>query len=487
MRKIKLFTLTALAVSCLATTSCTKDFEELNTNPNAARYTTPASLLAPALHDVVTRNNNRALRLTNELMQVHVTTIDTDEIHRYVIRPSESDYMWNNWYLQRTNFLDIYNNALLTQQKGYMGIGLILDVWVSSLITDTFGDVPYSEANKGREGKLQPKFDRQEVIYKDLFAKLEEANALLAAAETAKESLPEDEKALDPLYKGDLAQWRKFGNSLYLRLLMRTSGRPEVNAAGKIKEIVETNATFYPIFTSNAESAILRFTTTKPLTSAFTNMRDYDFNGSHGLSDFFVNSLNDMGDPRLTKWATLFGSVYSGIPSGYAPGNIPERQSTYHLGLKNEPLLGNILNYAEVQFILSEAALRGYINSDPKIYYDRGVQAAITMWDLEVPAGHLSKEAVAWNAAAGFEDKLEKIMLQKYFTFFFTDFQQWFEYRRTGHPVLPKGPGLQNGGVMPSRLRYPVAVQSLNGTNYSAAVAAMGADDINTKVWWDVN
>ncbi|HEY4650571.1 MAG TPA: SusD/RagB family nutrient-binding outer membrane lipoprotein, partial [Pontibacter sp.] len=232
MKKIKIFTLTALAASCLATTSCTKDFEELNKNPNAARYTTPASLLAPALHDAVTRNNNRALRLTNELMQVHVTIIDTDEIHRYVVRPSESDYMWNNWYLQRTNFLDIYNNALLTQNKGYMGIGLILDVWVSSLITDTFGDVPYSEANKGREGKLQPKFDRQEVIYKDLFAKLEEANALLASLETAAGKLPVElpieERGLDPLYKGNLTQWRKFGNSLYLRLLMRASGRPEV-------------------------------------------------------------------------------------------------------------------------------------------------------------------------------------------------------------------------------------------------------------------
>ncbi|MBB6612830.1 SusD/RagB family nutrient-binding outer membrane lipoprotein [Pontibacter sp. Tf4] len=487
MKKIKLFTLTAMAVSCLATTSCTKDFEELNTNPNAASKTTPSSLLAPALHDVVTRNNNRALRLTNELMQVHVTTLDTDEIHRYVIRPSESDYMWNNWYLQRTNFIDIYNNALLTQQKGYMGIGLILDVWVSSLITDMFGDVPYSDANKGREGKLQPKFDSQETIYKDLFAKLEEANALLAAAETAKETIAEDEKALDPLFYGDLAKWRKFGNSLYLRLLMRASGRPEVDAPAKIREIVESNAAFYPIMANNEESAILRYTTTMPLTSAFADMREYDFNGPHGLSEFFVDNLNAMGDPRLSKWATLYGSVYSGIPSGYVPGNVPERQSYYPKALMNEPLLGNILNYAEVQFILSEAALRGFITADPKTYYDRGVSSAITMWTLEVPAGHLAKPTVAFNEAGDFDAKLEQIMLQKYFTLFFTDFQQWYEYRRTGHPVLPKGPGLQNNGVMPSRFRYPVYVQSLNGANYSAAVAAMGGDDINTKVWWDVD
>jgi hypothetical protein len=481
MKKIKIFTLTALAASCLATSSCTKDFEELNTNPNETVAATPASLLAPALHDVVTRNNNRALRLNNELMQVHATILDSDEIHRYVIRPGESDYMWNNWYLQRTNFVDIYNGALITQQKSFMGIGLILDVWVTSQITDMFGDVPYSEANKGRDYLLQPKFDAQETIYKDLFAKLEEANALLAANEQMKDN----EKAIDPLYAGDVAKWRKFGNSLYLRLLMRASGRPEVNAPAKIKEIVETNPGFYPIFSSNEESAILKYTTTLPLVSAFTNMRDYDFNGSHGLTEFFVNNLNAMEDPRITRWATLFGTGYYGIPSGYSPGNIPDRQSSYHLALKNEPLLGNIINYAEVQFILAEAALRGYIGGEPKTYFDRGTAAAITMWGVEVPAGHLAKPAVAFDPAADFEAKLEKIMLQKYFTLFFTDFQQWHEYKRTGHPVLPIGPGVQNGGVMPARFRYPVYVQSLNGANYSAAVATMGADDINTKVWWN--
>lgn len=481
MKKIKIFTLTALAASCLATTSCTKDFEELNTNPNETAAARPASLLAPALHDVVTRNNNRALRLNNELMQVHVTILDSDEIHRYVVRPGESDYMWNNWYLQRTNFVDIYNNALVTQQKSFMGIGLILDVWVTSLITDMFGDVPYSQANKGREGNLQPKFDSQEQIYRDLFAKLEEANALLAA----NEQMSADEKALDPLYAGDIAKWRKFGNSLYLRLLMRVSGKPEMNAAPKIKEIVETNASFYPIFANNEESAILKYTTTLPLVSAFTNMRDYDFNGSHGLSDFFVNNLNNMGDPRITRWATLHGASYLGIPSGYVPGNVPERQSSYHLDLKNEPLLGNIINYAEVQFILAEAALRGYISGTPSTYYNRGVNAAITMWGLEVPAGHLAKPEVALNEGADFEAQLEQIMLQKYYTLFFTDFQQWHEFRRTGHPVLPVGPGVRNDGKMPARFRYPVYVQSLNGTNYSAAVAAMGGDDINTKVWWN--
>jgi hypothetical protein len=79
---------------------------------------------------------------------------------------------------------------------------------------------------------------------------------------------------------------------------------------------------------------------------------------------------------------------------------------------------------------------------------------------------------------------MEQIHLQKYYSMFWTDFEQWFEYRRTGHPVLPKGNGLRNNGIMPARLTYPVYVQSANPTNYTAAVAAQGADEISTNVWW---
>src|SRR5687767_15065816 len=169
MKKIKIFSLVLLATASLYTVSCTKDFKEINTDPNRSAAATPEALLAPALYDVVTRNQTRALRLTNELMQVHVTVSNSDEIHRYVIRPSESDYMWNNWYLQLTNFRDMYERAKVLNHKSYMGIALICDVWVSSLITDMFGDVPYSESNKGREGLYQPKFDAQKDIYTDLF------------------------------------------------------------------------------------------------------------------------------------------------------------------------------------------------------------------------------------------------------------------------------------------------------------------------------
>jgi hypothetical protein len=103
-----------------------------------------------------------------------------------------------------------------------------------------------------------------------------------------------------------------------------------------------------------------------------------------------------------------------------------------------------------------------------------------------MPAGYFSGEDLKWSDEIPLDEKMEKIMLQKYYSLFFTDFQQWIEYRRTGHPLLPKGAGLQNGGNMPARFKYPVTVQSLNKAHYNAAVAAMGGpDDLNTKVWWN--
>jgi hypothetical protein len=493
MIKTKKFALVVTTALTLFT-SCKKDFQDINTNKYSVTNALPESLLTPAIYDVVSRNNNRALRLTNELMQDHVTINNGDEIHRYIIRASESDYMWNNWYLQLTNFRDMYNTARSLSQTSLAGISLVCDVWVSSLITDTYGDVPYSQSNKGKEGISQPVFDKQQDIYASLFLKLEEANRLL----TLNQVLTEDQINLDGLYgvnvptnptagvrsAATLTLWRKFCNSLYLRLLMRASARSEANAATKMQEIVSTPAK-YPIFTNNAESAILKYTNVVPNVSPFSTYRDFDFNGDNGLTEFFLNNLNNWNDPRRAKWATTAGGTYLGIPSGYASGQIPERQSAYSTTLKTEPLLGNIINYPELQFILSEAALKGYITGDPKAYYDNGVTNGITLWGFTVPTDYFNNPTLAWNPAGTPDAKLEQIHLQKYYTLFFTDFQQWFEYRRTGHPILPKGPGLSNNGNMPSRLVYPAYIQSFNAANYSAAVATQGPDNINTKVWWN--
>ena len=145
------------------------------------------------------------------------------------------------------------------------------------------------------------------------------------------------------------------------------------------------------------------------------------------------------------------------------------------------------MNYAELQFILAEAAAKGYIDGSAETYYNNGVEASIKQWVPAWPVAvtdYLNASDMQWNDSETLDAKMEKIHLQKYYALFLVDLQQWFEYRRTGHPVLPQRPGLRNNGIMPARMTYPVYVQSTNPTNYRIAVDRQGPDVISTQVWW---
>ena len=101
-----------------------------------------------------------------------------------------------------------------------------------------------------------------------------------------------------------------------------------------------------------------------------------------------------------------------------------------------------------------------------------------------IKTAYLDNTAVKWDDGESLDDKMSRIHLQKYYSLFYTDLQQWFECRRTGYPILPKSAGLHNGGELPSRLNYPVYLQTTNRKNYYDAVSSQGEDEISTKVWW---
>lgn len=478
-----LYIIPALAIGLSSTLfSCKKNFSEINTDPNTNEFALPQTLLAPALVNMVSANMSRSQRVTNELMQVTINMGDTEgKIFRYDIRTGEADYLWNSWYTQLTNFKDIYKGGEDNLNSTYKAVSLICQAWTYSLLTDTYGDVPFSESNMGQQGILTPKFDQQQDIYNGIFQMLEDANTLLKEANATTNAIS---GASDPVFAGSREKWRKFGNSLFLRLLLRVSAKGDLASVAKIKSMVDTKATDYPVMTSNDDSAILRWTGKAPYTSPFATWRPGDWYGPK-LGSFFVNNLNEWSDPRVQKWATLYQGEYVGIPSGYSPGQEPEGKSTFPTSLQSEGLLGNIMNYSELQYILAEAAVKGWVTAKPaKTYYEAGVTAGITLWGYTLPTNYLSFEKVKWDDAFDTNKKMERIHLQKYYALFFTDLQQWFENRRTGYPVLPKGTGLQNGGIMPARLNYPVYVQSANGSNYRDAVAVQGPDNISTQVWW---
>ncbi len=478
--------------------SCKKDFININTDPNGTTNALPQQLLAPALVNTVSYNILRSRNFNNELMQVTVDPNDGEgRVFRYDVRNTWADYTWNGWYTQLTNFKDIYKIASVAPNysETYMGIALIGQSWVASLLTDTYGDVPYFQANQGRDSLIYtPAFDRQKDIYLDIFKKLEEANTRLNGAANLSVA------ASDPVFAGNALRWRKFGNSLYLRLLLRLSGKAEVSALciAKIKDIVETNAANYPVMVSNDDAAVLRWTGVGYLTNPLVGgVRAQDFRAPD-IAEFFINNLVTWNDPRLTSQRLSIAPYqggYAGVPSGYAPGRGVEGKSYFYATdsnapstLMTEPLLGNIMNYSELQLALAEAAAKGWLTGSAENYYKTGVAAGIKYWvttfDVNTIDNYLVNAEMAWDNNAALSSKMEKIHLQKYYAMFWTDFEQWFEYRRTGHPALPKGAGLLNNGIMPARLNYPVYVQSANPNNYRAAVAAQGADVISTQVWW---
>ena len=180
---IKLAVATSLVSSLLS--SCTKDFKEINTDPNSVSTATPQQLLAPALVNTLGYNMLRNRNFNNELMQVTVNINDGEgQVFRYDYRPNLSDYLWNGWYSELTNFKDI--DTLARQQinlnTSFQGISLICQSWIYSMLTDTYGDVPYFQSNRAKKeygGILEPAFDKQKDIYLDIFKKLEEANNLL--------------------------------------------------------------------------------------------------------------------------------------------------------------------------------------------------------------------------------------------------------------------------------------------------------------------
>lgn len=504
----------AVVVFSMALASCTKDFTEINTDPNNAPAAQPSQLLAPALVSILQYNMIRNRNFNNELMQVTVDMSDGEgKVFRYDYRSTWSDYLYNGWYLELTNLKEVYKLAkeTATLNKTYEGISLILQSWVYSLLTDTYGDIPYFQSNLAKDsGIFEPAFDRQKDIYLDIFNKLEIANTLLSSG-------PAIIASSDPVYNGDIAKWRKFGNSLYLRLLLRLSGKAEVAdlCIAKIKEIVDTKAGSYPKIASNEESAILRWTGAGPYSSPFITVREQDFRGP-SLASFFIDHLAWWNDPRINipvygtgtptktnRWGIApYQGAYIGVPSGYTPGQETSKKAYFYSmtnnggagpSLQTDPLTGMIMNFAEMNFIYAEAAAKGWINGSAQTFYEKGAEAGIRLWLPNWPdtstgihniQEFLAAADIDWDDAASLEDKMERIHLQKYYALFLTDMQQWFEYRRTGHPILPKGPGLRNNGEMPARMTYPVYVQSTNPTNYKLAVAEQGPDAISTKVWW---
>lgn len=470
---------------CLVGFSCTDNFEEINTDPNRLAKIMPGTLLNPIIYEIASFNTGKADNFTFNLMQVALPYPSAaGGVHRYDISDNAGGSTWNTYYRWLINIKEVRETAKAAEDPNYEAIALVLNAWTYSLLTDGFGDVPMNEASKGDSSILQPAFNTQKEVYEKILNDLETANALFDSEVTMVHGT-------DILYENDVLKWKKFCNSLHLRLLLRVSKREEMDAFAKMTAMLNDPAR-YPIFSSNDDAAILQITGVEPNLSPWG--RAIDFTTFRAAGEFFVENLNNLEDPRrevfLTQARTSDGTTnigYKGIPSGFAgsESQFDFLPSNMNQKLVVAPMGSVIMTYAEVAFIKAELALKGIIGDDAEAHYKEGVRAAIEQWLNPADETFVWDDAYFANPFAAFDGTLERIMLQKYYALYFNDYQQWFEYRRTGFPVLPKADGMLNDQKMPVRFKYPLTVQTHNGTNYKKAVSSMGGDNINTKVWWE--
>src|SRR5690606_24571056 len=308
-KSIKIFVVASLFVGL---SSCTTDFEQINTNPNLIDQISPGTLLNEIIYNVASNNVTNHYNINCQLMQVQLSYPQYyGGIQRYEILETTGDSQWNAAYRWAKNIQEMREAAEKEQSDNYLAIALTLNAWIYSNLTDTFGDVPFSEASQAEEGILQARYDRQEEIYTQLLNDLEKANTLYNHSQTMA-------YGTDILFANSTVKWQKFTNSLRLRLLLRVSDvRP--TAYDEMAAML-SDPTTYPVIAQPSEAAVLQVTGITPNISPWS--RALDFSNQHAVGEFFIETLNALNDPRrpiyVTQAAQNGATIgYKGIPSGY--------------------------------------------------------------------------------------------------------------------------------------------------------------------------
>lgn len=491
---------------------CTKnDYDIINTNPNypSIDEASPDMLLTQAIE-----------RLTDIIVWVysnhdwgncwiqHMSRVQYTDEDRYIPRISTINGIWFTIYARCGTDLKAINKiALSTQNTAYEAVVLILQAYGYSVLSDLFGAIPYTDALKGadEEPNLSPSYDTQEFVYDAIIADLTKANTLLANTTGSIDG--------DILYNNDLSLWRKFANSLKLRLLMRISDRK--NPTSTMTAMLAAPDT-YPIFESNSEQASLQYLGSPPNNNPIANYyrtRD-DHRVSKTLIDIMYNTGNPEDDYRVHAYAELAAESgdFVGLPNGMLSsdaaaylGNGLAQTSLIGDFFREDSSPGTLMSYAELLFILAEAAQKGYIpGGDTKAeeYYVDGITASYYYYGETMVENFASNYGVNpevytlevlldWFLTdAGWvydpAKALEQIATQKWVAMFDQGLQAWFEWRRLNFPVLtPAVSGAINS--VPVRLYYPSDEYSTNSENVLNAVSLQGEDRLTTRVWWDVS
>jgi hypothetical protein len=482
---------TGLTVLALAgAVACNGDkLTDLNTNPNNPVDAGGQFFFTNGARNIVNTFRGVTFDLTaTSLFVQHVAKRAYTEEDRYAIRPENVDAIWAVYSGSLEDLNRAAEKGLASKNPGVYGPAITLRSWGFGVITDTWGDVPYSQALKGDKADaiVSPAYDAQKDVYTGILADLK-----MASDSLAKTGVTNTLKTADPIYAGDVAKWRRFANSLRLRHGMRLS---KVDPARAQQEVAAAFAA--GVMQSNADNATFAWpgdgTYNNPFNANFRTRDDFR------TSRTIVDTLKSLGDPRLTVIAQPTQNdktIYAGLENGLfekdanVAGPATSKIGTFFSAV-NSPMWYQ--TYAEVQFLLAEAAVRGWIpggSAGAKAYYENGITASFAQFGLATAApAYIASAKAAFNAGGSSAAQLQQIGLQKWIALFGQGSEAWAEWRRTGVPALTSVPQSRIvGGAtgIPRRLLYSAADASVNGANVAAAVGRQGADSYMTPVWWD--
>lgn len=474
----------AVAALALALSACDNGLTDINENPNAPEDVGP-DLLFPqgTVRAVQTiRGGGWDLHLTS-LWAQHFAKIQYVDEDFYEIRPTSNETYWNQLYAGALEDLtDAERRARRANRPNQAAPAMIMKAWTFGAMTDMWGDIPFSQANKGDSGVTAPAYDTQDAVYAGISALLQEAAGMIPGTGLGY-------GGSDPIYGGNVALWEKFANSLRARYGLRLS---EVAATRARSEVVA--ALTAGVFTSLADQAELHWpgdgTNDHPLyTNNVIGNRD-----DHRISRTMVDTLKRLNDPRLPFYAQLPSdpsvTTYVGVENGLSS------DSAGKLGLGKTSRIGTLfayqadapsilMSYWEVLFIRAEAAARGWTTENAATLYADAIRANMRWLGISDPdiAAYLGQASVVYNPARG----LEQIALQKWISLYGQGSEAFAEWRRTGYPGLTPGPAsITQPRSVARRLTYPLIEQSLNKASHDAAVSRQGGANITNRVWWDV-
>lgn len=475
--------------------SCKKDYFDINTDPNYPANADVEQLL-PSAQGAIAHVLGNNFQIVGGLYSQYWTQSPSASQYKiyeqYSPAASDFDFPWQIMYSDALYDLKtIETKATADGRSQYVAIAKILTAFSFQLLTDNFGDIPYSQALQGGEGVLSPKYDSQESIYTGIIASLKSGIAL------CDENAEVHPGADDLIYGGDMFLWKKFGNTLLLKMYLRLS---EVNPTLAQQGIAELDANAAEYLSYEESAKVSYFSeggNTNPLYSAMSELGSTQ---NLVASATCINYMLDanINDPRVPiLYHTSLNGNYLGLQQGLYTASASTQvsyPSTYTGGYVQDLDEGLASALAPVFFISayesfflqSEAAARGWLPSvDAQLSYEAGIEESFTVLGLTPTdiADYIAQPAIAYPASGTLPDQIKSIITQKWLSMCGTQgIEAWAEQRRTGYPdfFVVSANSLLGPNIFPARLLYPSSEVTRNG-NFP------GQKLISDKVWWDVN